>query len=44
MATRILDRTALLARLTDDPPPREAPPSARHPRDARILPRSRDFQ
>ena len=53
MATRVLDRTALLARLTDDPPPqgalqdappRDAPPTARHPRDARILPRSRDFQ
>jgi error-prone DNA polymerase len=50
---RVFDRTAELARLTDDaailgPPddalvnPRHAPGS-RHPRDVRILPKSRDF-
>ncbi|WP_338445098.1 error-prone DNA polymerase [Pelagerythrobacter marensis] len=49
MASRIHDRTAELARLSED---REASPRlpqtdetvpSRHPRDVRILPRSRDF-
>ncbi|MEO5867146.1 MAG: error-prone DNA polymerase [Sphingomonas sp.] len=54
MATRIHDRTALLDRLADGDAmpaalrvPRAAQPQApdrsRHPRDVRILPRSRDF-
>ena len=52
MAKRVIDRTPLLARLDEstlkagtgegeDPAP--VAPRARHPRDVRILPRSRDF-
>jgi len=44
MAQRVVDRTAWLARLdgaADAPAP--LPNRARHPRDARILPQSRDF-
>jgi error-prone DNA polymerase len=58
MASRIIDRSALLDRLSDShdatPPvaradedlqqPSRHPGSrARHPRDVRVLPRSRDF-
>ena len=47
MATRIVDRTEALDRLSETPPADEAsrPPvhSHGHPRDVRILPRSRDF-
>ena len=47
MARRIIDRTAMLARLsapaaTEAPAP--IPPRHRHPRDVRILPGSRDFK
>jgi error-prone DNA polymerase len=54
MATRIEDRTALLARLSDAHVPEirlsgadeflhPQMPRGGHPRDARILPKSRDF-
>ncbi len=65
MATRIIDRSAVLDRLSDahdgtpplaranedlvhgpsnrKPPPPKAAARARHPRDVRILPKSRDF-
>ena len=54
MATRIVERTGELERLwadpRADPAPRPAgadaaaaPPQARHPRDVRLLPKSRDF-
>jgi len=54
IARRVFDRSALLGRLTDDRPfhpamsPADGPKSStdprhRHPRDVRILPKSRDF-
>jgi len=43
MASRIHDRTADLNRLSQSGPPKQAAPAARHPRDVRILPKSRDF-
>lgn len=49
MADRIVDRTALLDRLNKEGlgpggiSPRPDPPRARHPRDMRIIPKSRDF-
>ena len=43
MASRIHDRTADLNRLSQSEPPKQAAPAARHPRDVRILPKSRDF-
>ncbi|VXC85187.1 error-prone DNA polymerase [Sphingomonas sp. AX6] len=45
MADRIVDRTTLLDRLgeADVPPPRPNSSHARHPRDVRIIPKSRDF-
>lgn len=50
MASRLQDRSAMLACLTDPDAgdaamasSASAPASARHPRDARLLPRSRDF-
>jgi error-prone DNA polymerase len=49
MATRVVDRTAELGRLTGDhraagvAPGGQLPPGNRHPRDVRILPGSRDF-
>ncbi|WP_313393956.1 error-prone DNA polymerase [Sphingobium yanoikuyae] len=43
MASRIHDRTADLNRLSQSEPPIQAAPAARHPRDVRILPKSRDF-
>lgn len=51
MASRVFDRTDLLRRLADEAPqpplcrPDEVarPVQSRHPRDVRILPRSRDF-
>ena len=51
MASRIIDRTELLDRLGDTPPPMPLsradevvrPVYNRHPRDARIIPKSRDF-
>lgn len=43
MATRIVDRTAMLDALSDDAVPRAPMPRPDHPRNARILPKSRDF-
>ncbi|MDE1918098.1 MAG: error-prone DNA polymerase [Sphingomonadales bacterium] len=45
MAARVHDRSAMLARLEDAGEDRREPPPLRasHPRDVRILPRSRDF-
>lgn len=54
MASRVQDRSAWLAELTDTgrPPPLHPPaaarprdhdPRTRHPRDVRVLPKSRDF-
>jgi error-prone DNA polymerase len=45
MARRVVDRSALLARLTDPATPGQTPPPVRanHPRKVRILPASRDF-
>ena len=51
MANQVHDRTELLGLLADEPPPIQlCPPDevahssgSRHPRDVRILPRSRDF-
>ena len=45
MAQRVVDRSALLARLAGPATPAQTPPpvSANHPRKVRILPASRDF-
>jgi error-prone DNA polymerase len=43
MATRVADRTAMLDALGEDAAPRGAVPRHGHPRDVRILPKSRDF-
>lgn len=43
MATRVADRSAMLDALGDDAAPRGAVPRHSHPRDVRILPKSRDF-
>ncbi|VVT07901.1 Error-prone DNA polymerase [Sphingomonas sp. EC-HK361] len=45
MAARIRDRSALLGKLTEDPDDTAtaAPVRAHHPRDVRLLPKSRDF-
>ncbi len=43
MATAVQDRSTELQRLFDTPPPTPAAPRGRHPRDVRLLPKSRDF-
>jgi error-prone DNA polymerase len=43
MAQRATDRTALLDALDSSPAGPAPPPRARHPRDVRVLPKSRDF-
>jgi error-prone DNA polymerase len=43
MARRVADRTAMLDALGEDAAPRGAVPRHGHPRDVRILPKSRDF-
>ena len=43
MATRIVDRTAMLDVLGDDAVPHAPLPRPDHPRNVRILPKSRDF-
>lgn len=43
MGTKVLDRTALLDQLTEASPSSVIPLAATHPRDVRILPKSRDF-
>jgi error-prone DNA polymerase len=43
MADRIVDRTALLDRLGEEEPPPVPLSRAGHPRDVRIIPKSRDF-
>jgi len=45
MAHRILDRTAMLDQISEgeSSPPSPRPHAHRHPRDVRILPKSRDF-
>ncbi|WP_255247084.1 error-prone DNA polymerase [Sphingopyxis sp. GW247-27LB] len=43
MATRVADRTAMLDALGDAAAPRGPMPRQGHPRDVRILPKSRDF-
>jgi len=43
MASRVVDRTAMLDALGDEAAPRGPMPRHGHPRDVRILPRSRDF-
>ncbi|WHO39661.1 error-prone DNA polymerase [Sphingobium sp. AP49] len=43
MASRIHDRTADLNQLSHGKPSQATPAAARHPRDVRILPKSRDF-
>ena len=45
MADRIVDRTPLLDRLGEDDvsPPRPHSSHAQHPRNVRIIPKSRDF-
>jgi len=43
MASRVVDRTAMLDALGDEAAPRGPMPRHGHPRDVRILPKSRDF-
>jgi len=43
MVDRVIDRTAMLAGLTDTAPSQTPAPLHTHPRNVRILPKSRDF-
>ncbi|HTN09846.1 MAG TPA: OB-fold nucleic acid binding domain-containing protein, partial [Acetobacteraceae bacterium] len=43
MAATVEDRSATLRHLFDAPAGESAPPRGHHPRDARLVPKSRDF-